>query len=222
MIWQVSVDTGGTFTDCVAVDPEGRAHHAKVLSSSALRGAVAEQLDERRLRVSVAWSAPPGLVEGFRFRSLARGGLEAEVAGFDPAEGILELDEPISAVLEPGDAFEVVSPEEAPLLAARLVTRTPTSHALPPLALRLATTRGTNALLERQGADVAFFITRGFGDALRIGTQQRDDLFALAVRRPEPLYGHVVEVPERLAADGTVVEDLDLEAVRPQLEGLSE
>jgi 5-oxoprolinase (ATP-hydrolysing) len=202
--WQLSVDTGGTFTDCVAVDPEGRPHHAKVLSSSALRGAIVARLDGRRLRVRVAWAAPSDLITGFRFRALGHAGREAEVARFDAGESILELAESISAGLEPGVAFEVISPEEAPLLAARLVTGTPADTALPPLALRLATTRGTNALLERQGAGVVFFVTRGFGDVLLIGTQQRDDLFALAVRKPEPLYEHVIEVPERLAADGSV------------------
>ena len=68
--WQVSIDTGGTFTDCVARDPEGRLHHAKVLSSSALRGKVEAPLDSTRLRVSVVWSAPRDFVRGF---SLARG-----------------------------------------------------------------------------------------------------------------------------------------------------
>ncbi len=220
MIWQVSVDTGGTFTDCVAVDPDGRLHHAKVLSSSALRGTVVARLDATRLRVRVAWKAPPNLVRGFRFRALTPGAAEAEVAGFDPGKGILELRGAISPGPAPGVAFELVSPEEAPLLAARLVTGTPAGAPLPPLALRLATTRGTNALLERQGADVAFFVTRGFGDALRIGTQQRGDLFALAVRKPEPLYGHVVEVRERIAADGSLIESLALDELRPEVERL--
>ena len=71
--------------------------------------------------------------------------------------------------------------------------------------MRLATTRGTNALLERKGARTVLFITRGFADLLRIGTQQRPDLFALRIEKPEPLYDAVVEVPERLAADGSVL-----------------
>ena len=54
--------------------------------------------------------------------------------------------------------------------------------------MRLATTLGTNALLQRAGVPTALFITEGFGDLLLIGTQQRPDLFALDVRRPEPLY----------------------------------
>ncbi len=104
-----------------------------------------------------------------------------------------------------GATFELRSPEEAPVLAARLVTGTALDAPLPPIALRLATTRGTNALLERKGAATALFITRGFADLTVIGTQARPDLFALEIRAAAPLYREVVEVPERLAADGSVL-----------------
>ena len=216
--WQVSIDTGGTFTDCVARDPEGRRHHAKVLSSSALRGRVSAAHDSTHLRVDVAWSAPRDFVRGFSFRPLGGARWESEVVSYDPGAGILELADPMSAAPATGSAFELVSPEEAPLLAARLVTETPAGSALPPLAMRLATTRGTNALLERQGEPVAFFVTRGFGDLLRIGTQQRGDLFSLVVQRPEPLYADVIEVSERLGADGSVIERLKLGTLRPVIE----
>jgi len=91
------------------------------------------------------------------------------------------------------------------LLAARLLTGTSAPLPLPPAEIRLGTTLGTNALLERAGVPTALFITRGFGDLLEIGTQQRPDLFALEVRRPRPLYAAVIEVPERIAADGSVL-----------------
>src|SRR5437660_698176 len=94
-VWRVFIDTGGTFTDCLAVDPEGRLHRAKVLSRTAL------------------------------------------------------------------------------------------------------------------------FITRGFADLLAIGTQQRPALFALRIEKPAPLYETVVEVAERLAADGSVVVALDAAALEP-------
>ncbi len=116
---------------------------------------------------------------------------------------------------EDGSAVEVAFDEEAPVLAARLVTGTPAGEPLPDLAMRLATTRGTNALLERRGASVALFVTAGFGDLLAIGNQQRDDLFALAVEPRRPLYRAVVEVDERLSSDGSVLrplETLELEA----------
>jgi 5-oxoprolinase (ATP-hydrolysing) len=94
------------------------------------------------------------------------------------------------------------------------VTKTAADEPLPPLAMRLATTKGTNALLERRGARVAFFVTRGFADLLIIGTQQRPDLFALRIDRPAPLHEMVVEIDERLDAAGSVVRGLDEGAAR--------
>ncbi|MCA6321422.1 MAG: 5-oxoprolinase, partial [Phenylobacterium sp.] len=76
-------------------------------------------------------------------------------------------------------------------------------------AIRMGTTVATNALLERRFARTLLVTTRGFADALRIGDQARPDLFALDIRRPEPLFAGVLEADERLAADGSVVEALD-------------
>jgi 5-oxoprolinase (ATP-hydrolysing) len=213
--WKIWIDTGGTFTDCVAVDPSGGTHRAKVLSSSALRGRVSGPAGERSLRVAVPWRVPAGFFRGFELRLLESGGSGAlgRVSGWDPDAGTLELEAVLPGTVLAGAAFELRSPEEAPVLAARLVTGTPMGEPLPDLAMRLATTRGTNALLERKGAPTALFITRGFRDLLRIGTQQRPDLFALEIVKPEPLYREVVEVPERLAADGSVLVPLDLEAL---------
>lgn len=215
-IWRLFVDTGGTFTDCLGLDPEGRLHRAKVLSSSSLRARIAAVAAPDRLRLEAPWEVPAGFFAGCTVRLLESGlgGLaeiaevaEVAVAGDGP-EGFLRLAGPLSGAAV-GAVVELRSPEEAPVLAARLLTGTPPPDPLPPLALRLATTRGTNALLERKGAATAFFVTAGFADLLLIGTQQRPDLFALDIQRPEPLYGAVVEVPERLAADGSVLRPLD-------------
>ena len=79
-------------------------------------------------------------------------------------------------------------------------------------SVKMGTTVATNALLERKGEPVALAITRGFGDALRIGYQSRPDIFARRIVLPETLYSHVVEVDERVMADGTVLRPLDLAA----------
>jgi len=80
----------------------------------------------------------------------------------------------------------------------------------PPIdSVRMGTTIGTNALLERKGARTAFVVTRGFADILRIGTQQRPDIFALEIRLPDMLYSRVIEADERMGADGEVVRPLD-------------
>jgi len=152
---------------------------------------------------------PGTFFAGCRFYPLAGESEGAEVVGW--ADGVLTLAEAVE--VETGQRFEIRSPEEAPVLAARLVTGTAHGQALPAMALRLATTRGTNALLERRGARVALFVTRGFADLLEIGTQQRADLFALEVRKPAPLHQRVVEVDERVGAGGEVLREPDLAAV---------
>ncbi|HST60636.1 MAG TPA: hydantoinase B/oxoprolinase family protein, partial [Longimicrobium sp.] len=218
--WQIWIDTGGTFTDCLALDPTGTLRRAKVLSSSALRAVVADVESADTLRIGEEWGAAAGVVDGLEMRVLGSDTAPARIASYDPASGRMRLERGMDGI-RAGAAVEVRSPEEAPILAARLVTGTAWSAPLPPLAMRLATTRGTNALLERRGAPTALFITRGFGDLLRIGTQQRPDLFALDVRRPAPLYAESVEVAERRAADGSVLLPLDLASARAAAERLA-
>ena len=72
-------------------------------------------------------------------------------------------------------------------------------------AIRMGTTVATNALLERQGEPTVLAISEGFGDALRIGYQNRPDIFALEIALPEQLYGAVVEVSERIDASGRIL-----------------
>lgn len=88
---------------------------------------------------------------------------------------------------------------------------------LPPVDIRIGTTIATNALLERRGEPVCLAITRGHGDALRIGTQDRPDIFALRIHRPEPLYAEVVEIDERVTFAGDVLTPLDEDAAREAL-----
>jgi len=226
-LWHIWADTGGTFTDCLAVDPAGRLHRAKVLSTSALRARVAERCGPAVFCLTAGWTAgwnlPAGFFRGYAFRLLGGEPASCTVLDWDPATALVTLDNTLDQEIagDPrGAACELRSPEEAPVLAARLVTGTLLDAPLPEIALRVATTRGTNALLERKGAATALFITRGFADLLRIGTQQRPDLFALDIRKPEPLYSEVVEVPERLAADGAVLIPLDLDLLRSTAEAL--
>lgn len=68
--------------------------------------------------------------------------------------------------------------------------------------VKMGTTVATNALLERQGAPTVLLITKGFKDALRIGYQNRPDIFARHIQLPEMLYEQVIEVPERYSAQG--------------------
>lgn len=269
--WRLWIDTGGTFTDALGIDPEGRLHRAKVLSSSALRAQVRATDGPRSLVIEAPWQAPEGFLDGSRLRMLGgrRGSrpgpadgpgeppgtppyqmaLRSASSGVrvtssrphpspehagpgDPSSGHvfrLELESPLETDPAPdslpGRGCELTFVEEAPVLAARLLTGAVDASRLPPVALRLATTRGTNALLTRSGARVLLLVTRGFRDLLEIGTQQRPELFALRIEKPAPLPSSVLEVPGRLAADGSELEPLDdgaFEELASGLEALEE
>jgi 5-oxoprolinase (ATP-hydrolysing) len=84
-------------------------------------------------------------------------------------------------------------------------------------SLKMGTTVATNALLERTGERTVLVITKGFRDALRIGYQNRPHLFVRHIVLPEMLYERVVEIDERVRADGTVLRPVDLEAARDDL-----
>ena len=82
----------------------------------------------------------------------------------------------------------------------------------------MGTTVATNALLERKGERTLLLVTRGFRDALRIGYQARPKIFARHIIKPEMLYERVAEIGERVRADGTIEQELDLASAREALE----
>jgi 5-oxoprolinase (ATP-hydrolysing) len=81
-------------------------------------------------------------------------------------------------------------------------------------AVKMGTTVATNAMLQRRGARTLLLTTKGFGDGLRIGYQARPKIFARHIVKPDMLFERVIEVAERVRADGTVEAPLDLEALR--------
>ncbi|WP_284222452.1 hydantoinase B/oxoprolinase family protein [Brevundimonas denitrificans] len=83
--------------------------------------------------------------------------------------------------------------------------------------VRMGTTVATNALLERKGEPVVLAITRGFGDALRIGWQSRPELFARHIVLNDQLYDRVIEIDERVRADGGLDRPLDEDRARADL-----
>ena len=87
-------------------------------------------------------------------------------------------------------------------------------------AVKMGTTVATNALLERKGERCALAITRGFRDALRIAYQNRPDLFARQIVLPSLLYQDVLEIDERVDAEGQVLVPLDLDQARDGLQAL--
>ncbi|MEI7581832.1 hydantoinase B/oxoprolinase family protein [Runella sp.] len=214
-MWQIWIDTGGTFTDCLALSPSGELKRTKVLSSSFLRGRIAKKISPTTFQIITSWAFDTELVKGFSFRVVGQNEF-IKIADVQGNTLILAHDLYASDGSKPSDAyseevdFEITTHEEAPVLATRIVTETLLSAAFPPLSMRLGTTKGTNALLERKGAKVTLFVTQGFKDLLRIGTQQRPNLFQLAIPEPTLLYNEVVEIEERLDAAGHVLQPLDV------------
>ena len=205
-MWQIWIDTGGTFTDGLARDPNGTLHRTKVLSSARLRG----QLINGRLKA--AWLTAP-IFDGYTLRVVETD--ETVVIQSLSVAGELVVKD--NVVYESSSdtplTIELFTDEEAPVLTTRLLTQTPLNQAFPALEMRLGTTKGTNALLERRGGRVALLVTEGFRDLLVIGTQQRPNLFQLAIPPAELLYDTVLEVPERMTADGTELIPLTTEAI---------
>ncbi len=85
-------------------------------------------------------------------------------------------------------------------------------------AVKMGTTVATNALLERKGERTLLVITKGLRDLLRIGYQNRPRLFDLNIVLPELLYDEVIEVEERVSADGEIVTPLNEWSARDLLE----
>ena len=81
-------------------------------------------------------------------------------------------------------------------------------------AVKMGTTVATNALLERRGEPCVLAITKGFADALRIGYQNRPDLFARRIVLPEQIYASVIEIDERVDAQGELLRPLDADTAR--------
>ncbi len=86
--------------------------------------------------------------------------------------------------------------------------------------IRMGTTVATNALLERKGVKFALMISKGFRDLLEIAYQNRPKIFELDIHKPEKLYTAVVEVDERIDAQGNLIKALDLIALELQLKEL--
>ena len=79
--------------------------------------------------------------------------------------------------------------------------------------IRLGTTLGTNALLERKGSKTAFLVTKGFEDVLCISHQTRSSLFSLSINDRPLLYTSCHGVNERMDSNGSIITSLDSNAI---------
>ncbi len=223
-VWEFWIDVGGTFTDCLARSPENHLQTTKVLSSGLTKGQIAERVgpneifDPLRTEINQFWNgahcsfySPTGTL----LQTL-------EVATSSGDENRLRFRSPLHDTILPGTRYELHTGEEAPILAIRSILNIPISQHVPPVRVRLGTTRGTNALLTRRGAKTGFITTRGFRDVLLIANQDRPRLFDLTITKPEPLFTEVVEIDERLDAQGRVLKSPDQDEIRRSLQRLKE
>lgn len=204
--WQISVDTGGTFTDCIAIDPAGKKTLIKVLSSGMLGGRLENILSSSKVALSLPIDFAEGLFTDYK---LLIPSLDWQsVVSFNDANGHFELMDKLPETTTIDELIYLTANEEAPILAARIATHKKLDEQLPKIDFRLGTTRGTNALLERKGSRTALVVTKGFKDLLEIGTQQRPDLFALNIIKRKILPQIIIEAEEVVNAQGEVEQAL--------------
>jgi 5-oxoprolinase (ATP-hydrolysing) len=140
-----------------------------------------------------------------------RGGTFTDVIARDPA-GTIHARKVLSenpgayedAALEGIRQFLGVA-SKAPIPAERIAS------------VKMGTTVATNALLERKGDPTALVITKGLEDQLEVGYQNRPDIFAKKIVKPDMLHARVIAADERIRADGTVERPVDLDALRAPL-----
>lgn len=220
------IDVGGTFTDCIGRFPDGTTRRHKTLSSGLVQGTVELGSDGCQILDSQLPGTLPDLWRGYRFQLLDDSDAclaepsSAIVSAFDPRSGRLTLETALAVPPQAGQRFSLSTGEHAPLLAIRYLLGVSADELLGEVDVRLGTTRGTNALLTRTGARVGLVTTPGLADGLEIGYQNRPRLFELNIRKPTRLYEEVLEVDERLAADGSPLSDLNVASTIAGLERL--
>lgn len=214
-MWQIWIDTGGTFTDCIAIDPSINTLELKILSSAVIKCKVKKVINVYEYELE----SPIDLSPIFEHYQLKKSTDPKITCIVKVDEQRVLVDKPMK--LKINDVIEIFSGEPVAILATRILTNTSLKGSLPPVSMRLGTTKATNALLERKGAKVVLITTKGFQDILKIGTQQRPDLFKLNVTTPAPLYDKVIEADERIEANGSVLNSLDEAALISQLKKIN-
>lgn len=166
----------------------------------------------------MSWPIEKDIFKEFDFKMIGSS-FSSSIEKIDLEKKYIHFLNPLPKKIE-GFSFEVTSHEEVPVLAARLLTGTSLYESFPAIEMKLGSTRGTNAILERKGAKTALIVTKGFKDLLLIGNQQRPDLFTPNIIKPSQLYNSVIEVSERIENNGTVLRPLrasEINAIISQL-----
>ncbi len=217
---QFWVDVGGTFTDCVECNERGEMRTCKVLSNGVVKGQI-DRVVEGGFVANQRIGEPDGFYVGWEIAVLdGAGAIESKgrVIGFLGKAGRFEIDGIPEGITREGCRYELSSEDEAPIVGIRMLMGLAADEPIGKVDVRLGTTRGTNALLERKGARTVYVTTEGFGDLLEIGTQAREKLFDIRVRKAKPLYDCVIELAERIDAQGKIVKMLSADEIRQPLQ----
>ena len=136
-------------------DKDGNLHRAKVLSSTSIRGCN-QSVGTYKLTVDFPTIYANNFFVGFR---LLVPGQELDAKVLQSSLGTIEVKSPLPTSLKVGDLCVLQFEGEAPELGARVITQTPGNEKLTDSRLRIATTKGTNALLEKKGARTVLFLS---------------------------------------------------------------
>ncbi len=218
--WDFSIDVGGTFTDCIGRSPEGKILTCKFLSSGIIKGKI-EKISGNKIIDSLRLGDPENFYQGYKIDFLDNTGKAAyrsEITEFYSESGMLVLKNEFD--LPEGTKYELISGEEAPLNCIRYLMAISLKQPIGKVIVRLGTTKGTNALLERKGEDIALVTTRGFADVFEIGTQARPNLFALKISKPGLLYKEVIEIDERIDAEGNILKEISEQEIQSKFKAL--
>ena len=210
--YEFSIDVGGTFTDCIEHSSSTIKRH-KLLTSSHTLGKI-ESLVAETIVDPLRTNDPVGFWVGAQLSVIGDANKRTIIAS--DSNGTLTLDAPLPTSVI-GQSYEIQTELLAPIIGIHHVLGIPLNESLPPINLRLGTTRGTNALLTRTGAKTALVTTIGFKDLLEIGNQNRPHLFQLNIQKTIPLCTTSIEINERIDTHGNILQSIDRDQVYRQL-----
>jgi 5-oxoprolinase (ATP-hydrolysing) len=221
--WEFWIDVGGTFTDCIGRAPGGSLQSVKILSSGITKGNIEKKINQNTITDKSKIGDPSNFYKGFNIRVINENGKLLEdnyIKDFNSEKGLFILRNPLKRKSLIGKPYELTSGEESPIIGIRWIKNLSIGEDIGPANVRLGSTKGTNALLERKGTEVVFITTKGFADVLEIGTQARPSLFSLKITKHKPLYKRVTEIKERIDANGKVIIALNIESAHKKLKSL--